>query len=145
MALNRIHVNAPPARVFEVLSRPDNYGHWVVGSKHIRDADPGWPAIGSKFHHTVGFGPVTLRDNTEVEDVERQRRLVLRAKTRPLGAARVRLYLDADSGGTRVTMEENPVGVPAQVTAPLVDLVIRRRNDESLRRLKELAEDRSRG
>ena len=54
MARNDIHVEAPPERVFEVLSDPESYGHWVVGSREIRGADPGFPGLGTKFDHSVG-------------------------------------------------------------------------------------------
>ena len=47
-----------PGDVWEVLADPGEYGYWVVGSKVIRDADANWPEPGSKFHHTIGFGPV---------------------------------------------------------------------------------------
>ena len=44
---------------------PARYGDWVVGSKRIRAADASWPAPGSRFHHTVGVGPLSLDDHTE--------------------------------------------------------------------------------
>lgn len=141
MARNQIHIDVPPGRVFEVLEQPDNYGHWVVGSKHIRDADPNWPEEGSKFHHTIGVGPLELKDNTEVEQVERDRHLVLLTKTRPAGVQRVALELEPEGDGTRVTMREAPVspGLASLFNLP-ADLLLRGRNAESLRRLKDLAE-----
>ena len=144
MAKNEMHVNAAPDRVWDVLANPASYAYWVVGSKAIRDADPGWPNLGTKFHHTIGFGPLTLRDNTQVEDVNKPRRLVLRTRTRPLGAQRVTLTLEPAGTGTRVEMKENPVGVPLQIVSPPLDLVLHGRNEESLKRLKELAEERFR-
>ena len=144
MARNQIVISASPERVFEVLSDPDSYGHWVTGSKEIRDADGNWPAVGSKFHHTVGLaGPLTIKDNTEVEEVDPPRRLVIRAKSRPLTTARVALRLERSGRGTRVTMEERPIGgPPAQLYGTLMDILLRGRNTKSLRRLKALAESR---
>ena len=55
----------PPEAVWGALADPGGYGYWVVGSKEIRDADPGWPAPGSRFHHTIGFGPFALDDHTQ--------------------------------------------------------------------------------
>ena len=144
MAKNDIHINAQPARVFGVLEEPLSYAYWVVGSKAVRDADPDWPSAGTKFHHTIGFGPLTIRDNTQVEDVNMPRRVVLRTRTRPLGEQRVQLTLEPEGDGTRVTMEENPVGVPLKLVSPPLDLLLRGRNEESLERLKELAEGRFR-
>ena len=36
-----------PSRVFEVLADPRSYAYWVVGAHKIRDADDGWPAVGT--------------------------------------------------------------------------------------------------
>ena len=100
----------PPAAVWAALADPGSYGYWVVGSKLIRDADPDWPAVGSRFHHTIGFGPFTVEDHTEALESEPPRRLVLRAKGRPALTARVTLDLQPQDGGTRVQMGERPDG-----------------------------------
>ena len=60
MARNETHIAAAPDAVFSVLSDPDAYGDWVVGSRRIRDADADFPAVGSKFHHQVGVPPFLL-------------------------------------------------------------------------------------
>jgi hypothetical protein len=130
--------------VFDVLSDPDSYGEWVVGSRYIRDADPDWPAVGSRFHHTVGLaGPLSVSDHTCVEGVERPTFLQLRARARPIGTALVTLELERSDGGTHVTMVEDPADTfSALVFNPLVHLLTRRRNEESLRRLERLAQAR---
>lgn len=146
MATNETIINTPPGRVFTVLSEPRHYADWVVGAKEVRAADPGWPALGTKFHHTVGFGPFTLQDHTEVLEVDDGRRLVLKAKTRPLGTARVQLdLLDAGDGRTRVVMQEGPGDAVSRILFnPLADLALKGRNVEALRRLKAIAEDEPR-
>ncbi len=135
---------APPEAVWGVLADPASYEDWVVGSKAIRDAEAGFPAPGTKFHHTIGFGPLTLRDHTEVLDAERPRRLRLRAKGRPVGTATVTLELTPDAGGTAVKMTESPDG-PYAILAlnPAVHVMTKLRNAESLMRLEELALRRS--
>jgi uncharacterized protein YndB with AHSA1/START domain len=140
MATNVASFATSPERVFAVLSDPKTYAYWVVGSKEIRGADPEWPAVGAKLHHTVGAGPFTLNDNTEVLESQPPRRLVLQARTRPFGTARVVLELDADEDGCLVTMQEGPGDrLSKLVHNPLADWLLRRRNNESLRRLGELA------
>ena len=130
----------PQEAVWDVLADPGNYGYWVVGSKVIRDADPDWPAPGSKFHHTVGFGPFTIADHTESIEAERPHRLQLRAKGRPAGTAKVTLELVPKDGGTLVKMRENPDGVFSLLAVnPLFQLFTAGRNWESLARLEELA------
>jgi uncharacterized protein YndB with AHSA1/START domain len=140
MARNERLIAASPERIFSVLSDPDSYGHWVVGSDMIRDADAGWPAAGTRFHHRVGWGPIKVNDHTEVLAVDPPNRLQLKAKARPLGTATVTLTLERRGGGTLVTMVED-AGDPLTrlVFNPLTHVLVRGRNVESLRRLEELA------
>ena len=141
MAKNSTHINTSPERVFEVLSDADNYGYWVVGSKRIRDADPDFPAEGSKFHHAVGFGPIDVKDHTEVLESKPPNLLKLRAKARPLGTALVTMEIVPEHGGSRVTMTEDAADpLTALVFNPLTHLLVRGRNVESLDRLRNLAE-----
>src|SRR4051794_4430102 len=136
----------PPEAVWDVLADPAGYEYWVSGSKRIRDADPGFPAVGTRFHHTVGFGPLTLNDHTEVLEAEPPRCLTLRAKGRPLGTAKVTLRLDAADGGTVVHISERPDGPYAPLAlSPAVHVLTKLRNAESLARLEELALRRSTG
>ena len=141
MAKNSTHIKASPERIFEVLSNPDNYGYWVVGSKRIRDADPDFPAAGTKFHHAVGFGPIDVNDHTAVLESQPPNMLKLRAKARPLGTARVTMEIVPEEGGSRVTMTEDAADpLTALVFNPLTHLLVRGRNVESLERLADLAE-----
>jgi uncharacterized protein YndB with AHSA1/START domain len=130
----------PPEAVWDVLADPGNYGYWVVGSKVIRDADPDWPTPGSKFHHTVGFGPFTVSDHSEAIETERPHLFRLRAKGRPAGTAMVTMKMIPKDGGTLVKMSENPDGVFSLLALnPLFQLFTAGRNTESLARLEELA------
>jgi carbon monoxide dehydrogenase subunit G len=130
----------PPEAIWDVLAEPESYGYWVAGSKAIRDVEPEWPAPGSKFHHTIGFGPLSLADHTVALETERPHRFRLRAKGRPAGTATVTLELARKDGGTLVTMSENPDGVFVLLALnPLLQVFTRSRNAESLMRLEELA------
>jgi uncharacterized protein YndB with AHSA1/START domain len=143
VARNETHIAAAPDAVFSVLSDPDAYGDWVVGSRRIRAADADFPAVGSKFHHQVGVPPFLLNDHTEVLENEAPTRLVLRAKTRPLATARVELRLTADGAGTHVVMLEGAGDLPSKLLLNrLTDPLIHLRNTESLRRLSRLCEQR---
>jgi uncharacterized protein YndB with AHSA1/START domain len=143
VATTHQQIGVPPERVFAVLSDPRSYGHWVVGADTIRDADPAWPAEGSRFYHRVGMGPLKLNDHTEVLEVDPPRKLVLHARARPLGTATVTLLLTPQGDGTDVTMREE-AGDPLSRLAinPLTDWLVHHRNVESLRRLKGIAETR---
>jgi uncharacterized protein YndB with AHSA1/START domain len=130
----------PPEAVWDVLADAGKYGYWVVGSKVIRDEEPGWPEPGTKFHHTIGAGPLTLSDHTVSLEAQRPTLLKIRAKGRPLGTATVTLKMHPRDGGTVVQITENPDGVYAPLALnPVLHLATKLRNAESLMRLEELA------
>ena len=141
MATNHIQIAVTPDEVFAALANAANYGDWVVGSDVIRDADPEWPKVGSRFHHRVGVGPLKLNDHTEVLEVDPPHRLVMHARARPLGTAEVSMQLAERDGGTLVTMTETAGDRLSRLMLNrLTDPLIRLRNAESLRRLKRIAE-----
>ncbi|HEY0641464.1 MAG TPA: SRPBCC family protein [Pseudonocardiaceae bacterium] len=133
-------MDAPAERVFDVLADGWNYAGWVVGASHIRDVDPGWPAAGTRIHHSVGPWPFAIRDTTEVLAVEPGRMLLLRVRFWPLGSGTVRLDIEPRGTGTSyVRMTEHvDAGPVALLPRPAQTLVLRPRNDESLRRLEAL-------
>ncbi len=147
MAVVKRTIPAPPERVFEVLSDGWSYSDWVVGTVHIRDVDPGWPAVGTKLHHKAGPWPLSLHDASTVVAMEKDRRLTLRAGLWPLGEATVHIELaPAGAGGTQVTIfEEFRAGPLRWFQTKLNDLVLHRRNVESLRRLADIATRETRG
>lgn len=145
MAINEITVDGTPKDVFDVLRDPFAYGQWVVGAKNIRDADDGFPAVGTRFHHTVGVGPLSLDDETEVLEYQPDSRLVLKAKTRPFGTAKVTMEAHAIDGGskTRVIMNERAGDLISRALFnPIADLALKGRNVEALRRFSDLVQER---
>jgi uncharacterized protein YndB with AHSA1/START domain len=134
-------IPVPPEAVWDALADPAAYGYWVLGSKHVRDADDAWPAPGSRFHHTVGIGPFELRDDTVALAAERPRLLRMRARARPFGSATVTLTLAPLGTGTRVRMDETPNGLLPRLLAgnPLADRLVAWRNARSLARLDRVA------
>lgn len=147
MARNRIHIEASPERVFAVLSDPERYPEWVVGAADTIEFEEEFPAPGSTFRHRVGLGPFTLTDRTAVVDLDPPRRIVLKAKARPLGTADIVIELSGRAGGTDLLMEETPGDrLSALVAAnPAADAGLRIRNSVALARLKRIAEDRPTG
>jgi uncharacterized protein YndB with AHSA1/START domain len=137
VATNTREMPAPPEQVWAVLADPEKYGKWVVGAKEVRSSEGNWPAKGARFHHTVGIWPLHIRDHTSVMESDRPHRLVLQAKVRPIGFARIELELSASAGGTQVAMTEEP-SAPylARMARRLFDPVIYLRNGEALRRLE---------
>ena len=139
MATNTREMPAPPERVWAVLADPEKYGEWVVGAKEVRGYEGHWPEKGARFHHTVGIWPLHLRDQTSVLESDRPKSLVLQAKVRPFGSARIDLELSPSARGTQVAMTEEP-SAPfiARIARRLFDPVIYIRNSEALRRLEDL-------
>jgi uncharacterized protein YndB with AHSA1/START domain len=143
MAQVDIDIAAPPERVFEILLDPRYYGYWVVGAREIRGWDPDWPAIGSRFHHTQGIPPLTIKDHSILEDMDPPRCFQLLAKARPAGTFRVKLELEPNATGTHVRMIENPADPLTKIVVnPPMHLLLKGRNVVSLDRLKEIAEGR---
>ncbi|HEY0804070.1 MAG TPA: SRPBCC family protein [Pseudonocardiaceae bacterium] len=140
-------VPAAPGEVFAVLADGWSYAGWVVGNSHIRDVDPGWPARGTRIHHSAGAWPMQIQDVTEVHAVEPGRLLELHARLRLLGNAVIRFTLSPlpDGAGTRVVMAEQAVsGAGGLIPAAVQALLLRPRNVESLARLSDMAAGRAR-
>jgi uncharacterized protein YndB with AHSA1/START domain len=143
MACTERTMNATPEQIWAVLADAKTYGDWVVGAKDIRTADGTWPQPGSALHHTSGFGPLTLKDNTKVLESDPPRHIVLEARGRPLGIARIEITLEPDGSTTKVKMVEEVVRpTPARTMSPALNPLIHSRNVETLRRLEELAKER---
>lgn len=141
MALVRRTVKAPPAAVYAVLADGWTYSDWVVGTAHIRDVDPSWPAPGARLHHKAGPWPISLNDMSTVVAVEPERLLELRAGLWPLGEATVRITLEPAGEATVVTMHEDFHAGPLHfIKNKINDLLLHRRNVETLRRLADIAE-----
>jgi NAD(P)-dependent dehydrogenase (short-subunit alcohol dehydrogenase family)/uncharacterized protein YndB with AHSA1/START domain len=142
VARNRVHIDAAPEDVFAVLSNADCYPEWVVGAAGVRDHDENFPEVGSRFHHNVGTWPLSVKDHTEVVELDPPHRIVLKAKARPLGTAVIELDLEESAKGTELTMEECPGDRLTSLVAgnPVADTALRVRNAEALARLKRLVE-----
>jgi hypothetical protein len=130
-------------QVWDVLADGWTYSQWVVGNSRMRAVDPQWPAPGATIRHSIGVWPVLLDDVTVVEECVPLERLVLLAKGRPFGKARITLRLFDIDGGCRIEMAEVPVGAPlGWVPKRLALAAALPRNRECTWRLAALAERR---
>ena len=151
MVETEIHIASPLEDVFALLADPHTYPDWLVGAQDIRDVDDDWPAPDSVFHHVVGVGPLRVPDATSVVEADPPRCLVLLARARPTGKARVEFLLEpAGPDRTRLRLREAPVEGPAHLlwrfgAAPLMAKGLRSRNERSLAQLRDLAEGRASG
>jgi uncharacterized protein YndB with AHSA1/START domain len=134
-----------PEQVFAVLNDGWTYPLWVVGASRMRDVDDGWPAPGTRLHHSFGVWPALIDDTTEVLELEPGKRLVLEARGWPIGKARVEITVEANGDGSSlVRITEDATGGPVQLVPEQVRLAtIDFRNRETLRRLSYIAEGRA--
>jgi uncharacterized protein YndB with AHSA1/START domain len=132
-------------QVWAVMADGWAYSQWVVGNSRMRAVDPNWPQVGSTIRHSVGVWPLLVDDVTVVEDCQPLEQLVLLAKGRPFGKARITLRLfDTDDGGCRIEMAEVPVGAPmGWVPKRLALAAAFPRNRECTWRLAAIAERRT--
>ncbi|SDQ18744.1 SRPBCC family protein [Quadrisphaera sp. DSM 44207] len=145
MLTRRRSVPAPPAAVWSVLADGWTYPTFVVGASRMRDVDPGWPAPGTRLHHSAGVWPLVIDDTTSSVVAEPERRLELVARGWPAGEATVVFELEPQDGGTLVSLSEDARSGPGLlVPRPLRELALLPRNDETLRRLDHLARGRAR-
>lgn len=137
-------VRTTPDQVFAVIEDGWYFAAWVVGASHVRAVDENWPSIGSRIHHSVGPWPLNINDVTTVRAVERNSMIELDARAWPVGSARVRITLNAVSATeTEVSLAEEIEGGPGRLLPHSVQAgLLRRRNDESVRRLANIAAGR---
>jgi Polyketide cyclase / dehydrase and lipid transport len=137
----RVMRGTDPRVVFDVLRDGNTYASWVVGTRTIRKVEPGWPEPGTALHYTVGYGPLRKDDETRSLAYEPDRRLELEARAWPAGTARIELRAEPVQEGTLVSIEEHPLRGPAKLlNNPAMDLLIKIRNVETLRRLERCAQ-----
>lgn len=144
MAHTEIVVHAPTEAVFAVLCDPRSYQYFVVGTRRVRRFDPRWPEPGTALHHTVGIGPLRMRDKTEAVEVSAPTRLVTHPHIRPLVVTESRFELAPRGDHTVVRLDEYAIDGPlSRVWAGPLDVLMALRNRVLVRRLRRLAEQRA--
>lgn len=144
MPRNETYIDARPEEVFDVLATPSTYVDWEVGSSEIHRSDSSWPAEGSLFEHSHGVWLFQVHDTTQVLESDPPQRLLLEVRLRPFIIARVEFGVFPAGDGTRVVMHEEPIGGLARVVRnPGLDLLLKLRNAETLRRLRNLVKERT--
>jgi len=138
-------VSATPEQVWSVLADGWLYALFVVGAARMRDVDAGWPAVGTRLHHSVGTWPLLIDDTTEVLEVEENKRILLLARGWPAGQAHVEITLEPRGTDTVVTIVEQATSGPgALIPKAVQDPQLHVRNIEALRRLAFVVEGRTR-
>ena len=145
MSSVRRTTTAAPSAVWAVLADGWSLAGWVVGASRIRQVEAGWPAPGTRVHHSVGAWPLLIDDTTSVVSSDPTHELVLQARGWPAGEARVTMRLIPEGDGTLISMSEVATRGPGRlVPEPVQWLGVAPRNAECLRRLVLLVEGRVR-
>jgi uncharacterized protein YndB with AHSA1/START domain len=135
------YIDVAPSEVYSVLANGWYYSGWVVGTSHMQAVEAAWPAVGSRLFHASGVWPAVLADETSVDEVVPNEQLVMTARGRPFGEARIEITLAIEGNGTQVTLTETPITGPASwLHNRLADHILCRRNVESLARLTAMSE-----
>jgi len=144
MSKNVRILHCRPEDVFDVLADGWLFTTWVVGASRMRGQDAGWPAVGTRLHHSFGSWPVVIDDVTTVHEWDPPHRMVIQPQGWPLGEARVELTVEEHCRGCKVTIVENPIAGPGSwVPGFLLQPVLWVRNRETLRRLGWVAAGRA--
>lgn len=145
VSTNSVELGLPTPEVFDLIVDARRYPAWLVGAQEIRTVDAGWPAVGTRFEHRIGFGPVRLPGSTRVREVERPHRFVLGAGMGPLGEATVEFDLEPIGSGTLLTVRESPRRGLARLVGilgrPIVAIGLWGRNQTSLASLEAIARE----
>jgi uncharacterized protein YndB with AHSA1/START domain len=139
-------IDAPPARIFDLLADPARH-HDIDGSGTVRDAAGGSErlALGSKFRMSMKRG-ISYAMVSEVVEFEENRRIAWQSKPpgsigARLGGGRIWRYeLEPVEGGTRVT-ETWDISQEAGLGKPLVALGAKKTAkdmEQTLARIEEL-------
>lgn len=139
MARNSRTMNGiSPSQVFLALHDGGSYDQWVVGTRKIRDVDLGWPAPTTAINYTLGYAPFRKDGRTVVKGLDPDRQIELEAKAWPAGTIKIVITAEPAASGCEVTIEERPLHGPLKVIHnPALDLLIKVRNVETLRRLEK--------
>jgi carbon monoxide dehydrogenase subunit G len=139
-----IDVQADPARVWEVLSHPDNIGSWMTN--HVRFVGPPPQTLepDTEFAQQLTVMGMPTQVNWTVVDAEPEHLVSLSGKG-PMGVRLMTSYELAESGeGTTLSCQMDVSGgMVAAVSGRLTDELTNATNT-SLSRLKSLVENGSR-
>ncbi|MDT9685110.1 SRPBCC family protein [Streptomyces sp. TRM76323] len=141
MAVRHHLIQSPPSAVWEVLSDPDKYAEWVVGTEETHPLYGTWPEVGASLQYTVALGPVRFEGSTVVRRLEPPNRLELEVESGPAGTARVAVEIIPWGEGTLVIVDEHPLRGPgARLHNVVLEAAIQLRHRRMLRRLAEVVE-----
>lgn len=139
-----IEIDAPPARVWEVLMDPDRLGDWVTIHRHLDSASDRPLKEGSRLEQRLCLRRVEFKVRWEVEELEAEKLARWEGRGPARSRAQTVYRLAPSNGGTRFEYENEfkaPMGpLGAAASRALVGGVPDREARASLQQLKALLE-----
>jgi ligand-binding SRPBCC domain-containing protein len=134
-------IGRPREQVAAFASDPDNATAWYTNIKSVgwRTAAP--VALGSRIDFVAQFLGRRLAYTYEVTELTVGHRLVMRTDEGPFPMETTYEFMDAPTGGTRMTLRNRgePSGF-SKMAAPALSAAMRRANRRDLERLKAILE-----
>ena len=129
-----------PSDVAAYAGDPTNAPEWYVNIKSVEWQTPPPMAVGSRMDFVAQFLGRRIAYTYEVAELVQGERLVMRTADGPFPMETTYTW-EPVPGGTRMTLRNrgNPSGF-AKMTAPLVELAMRRATTKDLARLKTILE-----
>jgi uncharacterized protein YndB with AHSA1/START domain len=138
-----IDIDAPPQRVWDVVTDLERLGEWVSIHRDFPEDPPAEVNKDTSFHQTLAVAGTPFSVEWTATEVDSPQKLSWKG-TGPAGtSARTTYSLAAENGGTRFSYEnefELPGGQVGEAAAGVVAGQAEREANDSLARLKAIAE-----
>jgi uncharacterized protein YndB with AHSA1/START domain len=134
-------INSPTERVAHFAGDPTNAPSWYANIRSIEWQTPPPVKVGSRMDFVARFLGKRLAYTYEVVELEPGRRLVMRTADGPFPMETTYTWEPVKEGMTRMTLRNqgNPSGF-YRLTAPVLELAMRRATTKDLARLKAIIE-----
>lgn len=135
-------IDAPPARVWEVVGRIERHVDWMVDAEAIRFTSRRTSGVGTTFDCDTRIGPFRLTDRMEITELRRRRAMGVRHRGLVTGTGRFTLRR-RPGGRTRFTWTERltfPWWMGGPLGGVIGDRILRSVWRRNLRTLKKLVE-----
>jgi len=141
-----IDIDAPPDRVYEVVTDPNRLGDWVTIQEELEQAPDGDLEPGSELRQRVKVAGTRFHLSWKVVEANRSTRVVWEGRG-PMGSRAKAVYeLSQDgNGGTRFSYLNEfmlPGGAAGKLAGRAVVAASGREADRTLKRLKKLVEEK---
>jgi uncharacterized protein YndB with AHSA1/START domain len=141
-----IQIDAPPERVYEVLTDPRCLGEWVTVQEKLIEAPPGDLDVGDRLVQGMKVAGKRFKVSWTVKQAKPPERVVWEGRG-PLGSKAKAIYeLDARDGGTCFSYLNDwklPGGVAGRLAGRGLITASGPEADKSLERLKKFVEKKS--